>query len=166
MRNKNKFKHKFFTGIWDEAIVFISFCSDNLFLVNLFNSIIYMLFLTMSWTFLMILSITQSTIFQLEQTLNTDYQVIRFITTTDENTGMVHSSKKATVVFYDQNGTEFAEDYTYTSDEGNNGRYCGEFTNDKEWFITTYYEQSVAVLKRNSTTGVYEEYQILTVSGS
>ena len=121
----------------------------------------------MSWTFLlMILSTSQSSILHLEQTLNTDYKVIRFITTTDDNTVMAHSNNRATVAFYDQNGTEFAEDYTYTSNEGKNGRYCGEFTNDKEWFITTYYEQSVAILKRNSTTGVYEEYQILTVSGS
>ena len=53
--------------------------------------------------------------FNLEQTMDTSYTVIRAITTTDDNTVMAHSNRDAYVIFYQQSGTTYTEDYTYTS---------------------------------------------------
>ena len=98
--------------------------------------------------------------------MHTNYNRIKFITTTDDNTVMAHAHKNSYIVFYQQSGTTYSEDYTYTSNQGIYSRSCGAFTSDNEWFISAYLHQSVTVLKRNSGTGVYEEYQIISVGGS
>ena len=72
----------------------------------------------LSLTFLVLPSLLFASItrpYNLEQTMDTSYGVIRAITTTDDNTVMAHSNRDAYVIFYEQTGTTYTEDYTYTS---------------------------------------------------
>ena len=101
--------------------------------------------------------------FSLIQSLETTSFRTRSIAITDDNSVIAMGFKISKTRFFTQNGSSFFLDYTYTSSVSSGDTISGEFTSDKEWYITVQLQQGISILKRNSGTGVYEEYQQITL---